>query len=74
MEEEEWKIQIKQFQTLKWIKIVENKNGKSPGPGNVNLQLIKYSEIRAAALVTKSLNKVLQGDNTTQKMKTVNLK
>jgi hypothetical protein len=38
------------------------KNGKSPGPGNINLELIKYDGRKVLVLVTKLLNKTLQGD------------
>jgi hypothetical protein len=46
------------------------KNGKSPGPGNINLELIKYGGRKALTLVTKLINKILQGDNIPQEMKT----
>jgi hypothetical protein len=45
-------------------------NGKSPGPGNINLELIKHGGTKVLALVTKLLNKILQGDNIPQEMKT----
>jgi hypothetical protein len=43
------------------IVIKNMKNGKS-GPGNINLELIKYGRIKVLVLVTKLLNKILQGD------------
>jgi hypothetical protein len=45
------------------------KIGKSPGPGNINLELIKYGGKKVLTLVTKLLNKILQGDNNPQEMK-----
>jgi hypothetical protein len=43
-------------------KVIKN-NGKSPGPGNINLELIKHVGRKILALVTQLLNKTLQGDN-----------
>jgi hypothetical protein len=44
--------------------VIKNmKNGKSPGPGNINLESIKYCRRKVLVLVTKLLNKILQGDN-----------
>jgi hypothetical protein len=49
--------------------IIKNmKNGKSPGPGNINLELTKYGGKKVLKLVTKLLNKILQGDNIPQEM------
>jgi hypothetical protein len=45
-------------------------NGKSPGPGNINLELIKYGGKKVLTMVTKLINKILQGDNIPQEMKT----
>jgi hypothetical protein len=52
------------------IIIKSMKNGKSPGPGNINLELIKYGGRKVLVLVTKLLNKILQGDHIPQEMKT----
>jgi hypothetical protein len=46
------------------------KNGRSPGPGNTNLELTDYGGRKVSALVTKLLNKILQGDNIPQGIKT----
>jgi hypothetical protein len=46
------------------------KNGTSPRPGNLNLKLIKYGKRKVLRLVTKLLNKILQGGNIPQEMKT----
>lgn len=46
------------------------KNGKSPGPGNINLELTEYDGRKVSASVTKLLNKILQEDNIPQEMKT----
>jgi hypothetical protein len=43
-------------------------NGKSPGPVNINLELIKCGGRKLLALVTKLLNKILHGDNIPQLM------
>jgi hypothetical protein len=51
--------------------IIKNmKNGKFLGPGNINLELIKYGGEKGLTLVTKLLNKILQGENVPQEMKT----
>jgi hypothetical protein len=46
------------------------KNGKSPGPGNINLELIKYGGRKALTMVTKLIKKILHGDNIPQETKT----
>jgi hypothetical protein len=46
------------------------KNGKSPGPGNINLELIKYGGRKFLMLVTELLNNILQRDDIPQEMKT----
>jgi hypothetical protein len=52
-------------------KVIKNmKNLKSPGFGNINLALIKYGGRKVLSLVTKLLNKILQGDNVPREMKT----
>jgi hypothetical protein len=43
-------------------------NGKSPGPGSINLELIKYGGRKVLAFVMKLLNKILQGNNIPQVM------
>jgi hypothetical protein len=44
------------------------KNEKSTGPANINLELTEYGGRRVSVLVTKLLNKILQGDNISQEM------
>jgi hypothetical protein len=39
-------------------------------PGNINLELIKYGGRKALTMVRKLINKILQGDNIPQEMKT----
>jgi hypothetical protein len=73
MEEEEWKMGSTNltFSDIDVDIIIKNmKNGKSPGPGNINLELIKYGRRKVLKLVTKLLNKILQGNNIPQEMKT----
>jgi hypothetical protein len=46
--------------------VIKNmKNGKSPGPGNIKSESIKYGGRKVLVFVTKLLNKihVLHGDN-----------
>jgi hypothetical protein len=50
--------------------IKKMKNCKTPGPGNMNLELIKYGGRKALTMVTKLIKKILQGDNIPQEMKT----
>jgi hypothetical protein len=73
IEEEVWKMKSTNLivsGTDVDIVIKNMKNGKCPGPGNINLELIKYGGRKVLALVTKLLNKILQGDNIPQEMKT----
>jgi hypothetical protein len=72
MEKEEWRMEntnltVSDTDVDRVIK--KMKNGKSPGPGNINLELIKYGGRKALMTVTK-LIKILQGDNIPQEMKT----
>jgi hypothetical protein len=73
METEEWKMEntnltVSHTDVDRVIK--KMKNGKSPGPGIINLELIKYGRRKALTMVTKLINKILQGDNIPQEMKT----
>jgi hypothetical protein len=73
MEKEEWKMEntnltVSDTDVDRVIK--KMKNSKSPGLGNINLQLIKYGGRKALTMVTKLINKIFQGDNISQEMKT----
>jgi hypothetical protein len=73
IEEEEWKmgstnVTVSDIDVDITIKNMEN--GTSPGPGNLNLELIKYGKRKILRLVTKLLNEILKGDNIPQEMKT----
>jgi hypothetical protein len=73
MEKEEWKMEnpnLTVSDTDVDGVIRKMKNGKSPGPGNINMELIKYGGGKALTMVTKLINKILEGDNIPQEMKT----
>jgi hypothetical protein len=63
IEEEEWKMESTTLIVSDILEdvdiIIKNmENGKYPGPGNINLELIKYGGRKAFTLVTKLLNKI----------------
>jgi hypothetical protein len=63
---EEWKmgstnVTVSDIDLDRTIKNMEN--GKCPAPRNINLLLTKYGGRKVLTLVTKVLNKILQGDN-----------
>jgi hypothetical protein len=74
MKEEEWKMErtnLTVSDTDVDIIIKNMKNGKSPGPGNIYLELLKYGGgKKVSKLVTKLVNKILQRDNIPQEIKT----
>ena len=49
--------------------IMSGKNGKSPGPGGINLEIMKCGGIKITKLITKCLNKILLGDRIPDEMK-----
>jgi hypothetical protein len=59
------KVSKKMYRVIKKMK-----NGKSPGPGNINLELIKYGGRKALTMVTRLINKILQGGSIPQEIKT----
>jgi hypothetical protein len=73
MEKEAWKMEntnltVSDTDVDRVIK--KMKNVKFPGPGNINLESIKYGGRKALTMVTKLINKILRGDNIPQEMKT----
>jgi hypothetical protein len=79
MEQEEWKMKsinltASDIRVYAHIIVKDMKNGKSPGPWDINLELVKYGGRKVLTPVTKLLNKILQGDNIPQEMKTGYLK
>jgi hypothetical protein len=73
IEEEEWDMESTNLKVsdIEVNKVIKNiTNGKSSGPGNINLELIKYGGKKVSVMVIKLLNKILQGDNTPQGMET----
>jgi hypothetical protein len=72
IEEKEWKMESTNLTVSgKDVDIIIKniKNKKSAGPGNINLELVKYGGRKVLSLVTKLLYKILQGDNIPQEIK-----
>ena len=61
-------MEIKVEEVLKEIKL--SKNGKAPGPGAINSELLKYGGEKIAILITRLLNKILKEGDIPDEMRT----
>ena len=66
-EQEGNEIQISESEVSGMLRT--GKNGKSPGPGSINLELLKYGGDKIVKLITRLFNKILHGDSIPKEMK-----